>query len=47
MLLDLVGKNVTLVMPVIESLKSKKLYNYMNSKNKYGYPYFWLKKQFK
>jgi len=32
---------------LIESLKAKKLYNYMNSKNKYGYPYFWLKKQSK
>jgi aminoglycoside 3-N-acetyltransferase len=29
---------------LIESLKSKSLFDYLNSKNKNGYPYFWVKK---
>ena len=28
---------------LIESLRAKKLFNYLNSKNQKGYPYFWLK----
>lgn len=32
---------------LIESLRAKKLFNYLNSRNHSGYPYFWLKKHLK
>ena len=32
---------------LVESLRSKDLFNYLNSRNHSGYPYFWIKKHLK
>lgn len=32
---------------LVESLRSKDLFDFLNAKNKYGYPYFWVKKYLK